>query len=80
MSSADRWHTDGTWLAISGQHAVDRARVRAHDVMDLRGTHDRLTSATGWRPEIPFRQTMLDTLEWWEQQLGGAGSARAAQR
>jgi nucleoside-diphosphate-sugar epimerase len=39
--------------------------------MDLRGANDRIRSATGWEPQIPFRQTMLDTLEWWERELSG---------
>ncbi len=54
---------------IEVEHVVDPARVRAHEVMDLRGANDRILADTGWRPEIPFRQTMLDTLEWWEREL-----------
>lgn len=50
-------------------HTVDPARVRAHEVMDLRGSSARLRTATGWQPEIPFRQTMLDTIEWWKHEL-----------
>jgi GDP-4-dehydro-6-deoxy-D-mannose reductase len=53
------------------EHSVDPTRVRAHEVMDLRGANDRIRSATGWEPQIPFRQTMLDTLEWWERELSG---------
>lgn len=44
---------------------VDPARVRANEVMEIRGSNDRLTEATGWRPEIPFEQTVRDTLDWW---------------
>jgi GDP-4-dehydro-6-deoxy-D-mannose reductase len=54
---------------IRVEHAVDPARVRAHEVMDLRGAHDRLTAATGWTPQISFRQTMADTIAWWEHAL-----------
>ena len=50
-------------------HAVDPDRVRAHEVMDLRGSNDRIRADAGWQPEIPFRQTMLDTLRWWEHEL-----------
>jgi GDP-4-dehydro-6-deoxy-D-mannose reductase len=46
-------------------HEVDPARVRAHEVMDLRGDFSRLRAATGWEPSIPLRQTMADTIEWW---------------
>jgi GDP-4-dehydro-6-deoxy-D-mannose reductase len=57
------------------EHKVDRARFRVGEVMELRGTHDRLTAATGWEPEVPFRQTMADTVAWWEQELS-AGAPR----
>jgi GDP-4-dehydro-6-deoxy-D-mannose reductase len=51
-------------------HVVDPKRIRAHEVMDLRGAHDRLTAATGWEPHIPLRTTMADTITWWESELG----------
>ena len=54
---------------ISVEHVVDPSRVRAHEVMELRGSHDRLAAATGWEPEIPIRQTMADTIDWWEREL-----------
>jgi GDP-4-dehydro-6-deoxy-D-mannose reductase len=50
-------------------HVVDPALVRAHEVMDRRGSHERLTADTGWNPEIPLRQTLADTVAWWEQHL-----------
>jgi GDP-4-dehydro-6-deoxy-D-mannose reductase len=59
---------------IEVQHTVDPARVRATEVMDLRGDPAQLRAMTGWEPRIPLRQTMADTIEWWEreQQTGGA--------
>jgi GDP-4-dehydro-6-deoxy-D-mannose reductase len=33
--------------------------------MDIRGSHDKLTDSTGWQPEIPFEQSIRDTLDWW---------------
>lgn len=51
------------------EHEVDPARVRAHEIMDLRGDHARLTRATGWEPTIPLRQTMSETIAWWEGEL-----------
>ena len=50
---------------------MDPGQVRAHETADLAGSHARLTEATGWRPEIPLRQTMLETIEWWERELAG---------
>jgi GDP-4-dehydro-6-deoxy-D-mannose reductase len=54
---------------IEVSHTVDPARVRAHEVMDLAGSHERLTAATGWRPVIPLEQTLKETIEWWERDL-----------
>jgi GDP-4-dehydro-6-deoxy-D-mannose reductase len=50
------------------EHVVDPDRVRAHEVMDIYGSHDRLTAATGWEPEIPLRQTIADTIDYWERE------------
>ena len=54
---------------IPVRHEVDPARVRAHDVAEVRGSADRLQAATGWTPEIPLDQTVADTLEAWRRQL-----------
>lgn len=59
-------------------HLVDPELIRGHETMDLRGANDRIIAATGWRPEIPLRQTMLDTIEWWERELAGSTGSRAA--
>jgi GDP-4-dehydro-6-deoxy-D-mannose reductase len=56
---------------------VDPQRVRAHEVMDLRGDPSHLTAATGWRPRIPLRQTMHDTIAWWERHLPDSRAAPA---
>jgi GDP-4-dehydro-6-deoxy-D-mannose reductase len=50
-------------------HVIDPALVRPHEVMDRRGSHQRLTADTGWEPEIPLRQTIADTVAWWEDHL-----------
>lgn len=54
---------------IPVRHEVDPARLRANDAHRMRGTHARLTEATGWEPEIPLDQTVRDTLDWWRGQL-----------
>ena len=33
------------------------------------GSHDKLTEATGWEPEIPLDQTLRDTLDWWRERV-----------
>ncbi len=60
----------GNEATVPIRHEVDPARLRAHDARDLRGSHDRLTEATGWRPEIELTDTVRDTLAWWRAQLG----------
>jgi GDP-4-dehydro-6-deoxy-D-mannose reductase len=50
-------------------HEVDPARVRAHDVMEVRGARDRLTATTGWEPRIPLATTLADTVAWWRERV-----------
>jgi GDP-4-dehydro-6-deoxy-D-mannose reductase len=54
---------------------IDPQRLRKHEVMEIRGSHDRLTAATGWNPEIPLERTLRDTLAWWREQIA-AGAVR----
>ena len=53
----------------------DGAEPRPNEVMELRGSYERLRAATGWEPEIPLAQTVQDTLTWWRD---GPGRARTA--
>jgi GDP-4-dehydro-6-deoxy-D-mannose reductase len=57
---------------IPVRHEVDPARVRAHDVPEVRASAERLREATGWTPEIPLEQTVADALEAWRAALGAA--------
>ncbi len=57
-----------TTLEIRQQ--TDPQRERRHEVMDVRGSNDKLVAATGWQPEIPLEQTMSDTLDWWRARAG----------
>lgn len=49
---------------------VDPDRVRAVDTSQVRGDAAKLARATGWRAEIPFEQTLSDTLAWWRERIG----------
>lgn len=44
--------------------------VRAHDVMEVRASHSKLTEVTGWTPEIALERTLRDTLDWWRDRSG----------
>ncbi|HEY5316814.1 MAG TPA: GDP-mannose 4,6-dehydratase [Solirubrobacteraceae bacterium] len=50
-------------------HVVDPALIRDNEVMDRRGSHERVSADTGWSPEIPLPQTLADTIAWWEEHL-----------
>ncbi len=52
---------------VAVEHVVDPAKLRPHEVMELRGSFDALRVATGWEPEIPLAQTLGDTLAWWRR-------------
>jgi len=45
----------------------DPARLAPADVPYQRGSHDRLTAATGWRPAITLATTLADLLDYWRE-------------
>lgn len=49
--------------------AYDPARMRPSDIPIMYGSHARLHGATGWRPQIHLRQTLLDVLNEWVAHL-----------
>ena len=67
----------GEVCGVEVEHEVDPALVRAHEVMEVRGSYDRLAAATGWAPEISLERTLADTVEWWREELR-TGRATAA--
>ncbi len=48
---------------------VDPDLLRPVDVPVLRGDHQRLTKATGWEPEIPLDETLVDLLDDWRRRV-----------
>jgi GDP-4-dehydro-6-deoxy-D-mannose reductase len=44
---------------------VDPARLRPNDTPVVLGDGTRLRNELGWRPEIPFAQTLRDLLDYW---------------
>ena len=50
-------------------HVVDPDRVRAHEVVEMRGSHEKLTVATGWQPRSELTTTLADTVAWWREEL-----------
>jgi GDP-4-dehydro-6-deoxy-D-mannose reductase len=48
--------------------SVDQERMRPSDTPEIVCDHTKISSLTGWQPEIPLEQTLKDTLEYWRQQ------------
>lgn len=51
--------------------AVDPAKLRPSDVLEVRADCTRFRQATGWQPVIPLDQTLRDTLAYWRQRVEG---------
>ncbi len=47
----------------------DPARMRPSDVPVLIGDNTKFVKATGWKPEIPFEQTLTDLLNYWRARI-----------
>jgi GDP-4-dehydro-6-deoxy-D-mannose reductase len=47
----------------------DPGRVRKTQVMDVRGSYEKIKAAIGWAPEISLSKTMRDLLNWHRDQF-----------
>ncbi|MEO0076279.1 MAG: GDP-mannose 4,6-dehydratase [candidate division WOR-3 bacterium] len=47
----------------------DPKRLRPSDVELLIGDNTKISKEIGWRPEIPFKQTLSDLLDFWRQKI-----------
>ncbi len=50
----------------------DPARLRPSDVPVLIGDYGKVHAALGWKPEIPFEETLRDLLAYWRKRCGAA--------
>jgi GDP-4-dehydro-6-deoxy-D-mannose reductase len=48
---------------------VDPARLRPSDVMILWADASKFMDATGWKPRIPYEQTLRDLLDYWRERV-----------
>jgi GDP-4-dehydro-6-deoxy-D-mannose reductase len=66
----------GRAAGVGIDHVIAQRLVRAHEVMDVRGSAARLHELTGWEPEIPLETTLADTVAWWRAEIraGRAGA------
>ena len=49
---------------------VDRGKYRPADIPILKGSNSKIRKATGWKPQIPWRKTLRDTLDFWREKYG----------
>jgi GDP-4-dehydro-6-deoxy-D-mannose reductase len=47
----------------------DPSRMRPSDVPVLLGDNTKFVEKTGWKPEIPFKKTMEDLLNYWRERV-----------
>jgi GDP-4-dehydro-6-deoxy-D-mannose reductase len=47
----------------------DQSRMRPSDVPVLLGDNSKFVAKTGWKPEIPFKKTMEDLLNYWRARV-----------
>lgn len=47
----------------------DKTRLRPSDVKVLVGDYAKFYKQTGWKPEIPFEETLKDLLNYWRNEL-----------
>ena len=48
---------------------VDPKRLRPSDVPILLADASKFSRLTGWKPQIPFEQTLRDLLEYWRERV-----------
>ncbi len=53
-------HFDATKITTT----IDRSRIRQNEIMEIYGSHERITQDTGWKPEISIDQMVKDYANW----------------
>jgi NAD dependent epimerase/dehydratase len=55
------------------EHDVERLRPEKSEVLVLQADNARITADTGWQPQIPFREGLARTIEWWRDRFANGG-------
>jgi GDP-4-dehydro-6-deoxy-D-mannose reductase len=59
-----------SFAGVKAEVEQDAARLRPSDVPHLEGSNEKFRADTGWKPEIPFEQTLRDLLDFWRNNPG----------
>ncbi|MEW5800436.1 MAG: GDP-mannose 4,6-dehydratase [Bacteroidota bacterium] len=57
----------GEITGFTFQLNVEPRRLRGYDIQLLAGSHSAITHSVGWKPQIPFKQTLTDLLAYWTE-------------
>jgi len=49
------------------EHRIDPNMARPADIVDISGSHEKISRETGWQPEIPLEKTLRDLLDWYRE-------------
>ena len=63
----------GAMLESSGVNMeiqIAPERLRRTEQRRMRGSFAKLHAHTGWKPQMPFEQTLIDTLDYWDRKEG----------
>ena len=58
-----------SFSAVEIRVEQDPALYRPVDVPLVYGSAEKFRRRTGWEPQIPFEQTLRDTLEYWREKM-----------
>lgn len=54
-------------VGVAFELNVESKRLRGYDIQLLAGNNSALVHSVGWKPEIPFKQTLTDLLNYWTE-------------
>lgn len=58
-----------SFSGVKVEIARDLARYRPAEQARVRGCHDKLTRDTGWLPQVPMDETLLNLYRYWEKKI-----------
>jgi GDP-4-dehydro-6-deoxy-D-mannose reductase len=77
-SAAELLRALGEGCGVEIDHRINPDLIRANEVMEVRGSAEKLRAATGWEPAIGLPRTLSDTVDWWRAEIrAGRAAARA---
>lgn len=54
---------------VAVQVEVDAERFRPSEVPVFVGSAKKIKNLTGWQPELDFEEAVIETMDWWREQV-----------